>query len=115
MGHDSNGVRFRAKVFVKDGNRFLVPGYWYDTDDLDASPANISLNAMMFAVVLGMEVERDWLEVEADGDGTAQLPNVPYTLVGRQFEHGATDVLLIDGPLFTDLARTALESVRETA
>jgi hypothetical protein len=97
---------FRAKVFRKDGNRFLVPGYWYEEDDPDASPSSLSLSAMMFAVVCKLDVDKDWLELEATG-GVADLPNAPYRIVGPQFEHGAVDVLLISGPLFDEVLAEA--------
>jgi hypothetical protein len=94
---------FRAKVFIsKDGDRFLVPGYWYDADDAEFSSSSLTLNAMMFATVCDCKVAPGWLVVEADAEGRADLPNQPYRLAGRQFAHGAIDVMLIAGPCFDE-------------
>jgi len=86
----------KAKVFNKDGNRFLVPGIWYDTTDTDAEPTEVAFNAMTFGVVLGAEVESDWLDIDPHAD----FPNLPYRIVGPQLAHGAMDVVMIGGPLF---------------
>jgi hypothetical protein len=94
---------FRAKIFIsKDGDRFLVPGFWYDTSDAEFSSSSLMLNAMMFAVVCGCKTAPGWLEVETDADGRADIPNQPYDLIGRQFEHGGIHVMLIGGPVFAE-------------
>jgi hypothetical protein len=90
----------RAKVFVRDGNRFIVPRFWYCDDDEDASPESIICEAMMFAIVTNAKTEPDWLEIPIDDAGRADLLHLPYRLVGQQFAHGACSILLIGGPLF---------------
>lgn len=98
---------FRAKVFIsKDEDRFLVPGYWYDTSDKAFASSSMSLDAMMFAVLCDCKTAPGWLEVEADADGKAALPNQPYDLLGRQFAHGGIHVMLIGGPVFEECWRT---------
>jgi hypothetical protein len=97
---------FRAKIFEsKHGDRFLVPGYWYDTSDPAFASSSLSLDAMMFAVMCDCKTARGWLEVETDATGRASLPNQPYDLIGRQFAHGGISVLLIGGPVFEECWR----------
>lgn len=94
---------FRAKIFIsKDGDRFLVPGYWYDAADPAFASSSMAIDAMMFAVVIGCKAAPGWLEVSTDADGRADLPNQPYDLVGRQFAHGGVSVMLIGGPVFEE-------------
>ena len=94
---------FRAKIFEsKDGDRFLVPGYWYDVDDVEASSTSIMFSALTLCAVCGCKTARGWLEVETDASGIAAIPNQPYNLVGRQFAHGAVPVMLIGGPCFEE-------------
>jgi hypothetical protein len=98
---------FRAKIFIsKDGDRFLVPGYWYDAADPAFASSSMSLDAMMFAVMCGCKTAPGWLEVETDADGRAALPNQPYDMTGRQFAHGGISVLLIGGSVFEECWRT---------
>jgi hypothetical protein len=98
---------FRAKIFTsKDGDRFLVPGYWYDASDPAFASASMSLDAMMFGVVIGCKSAPGWLEVETNADGRADLPNQPYDMIGRQFAHGGIRVMLIGGPVFEECWRT---------
>jgi hypothetical protein len=97
---------YRAKVFIsKDGDRFLVPGYWYDASDPAFPSSSLSLDAMMFGVVCGCKTAPGWLVVETDESGRAALPNQPYDLIGRQFEHGGIHVMLIAGPVFEECWR----------
>lgn len=98
--------QYRAKIFTKDGNRFLVPGYWYDTSDPAFASSSMALDAMMFGVVIGCKAVPGWLEVVTDADGRADIPNQPYNLVGPQFAHGAISVMLIGGPVFTECWNT---------
>jgi hypothetical protein len=93
----------RARVFSKNGNRFLIPGYWCDEDDDNwpgMSITSILCDGMMLGVVCGLDSHQEWLDVEAQPDGTADLVHVPYDMVGAQFAHGGTRILLISGPLF---------------
>lgn len=93
----------RARVFSKDGNRFLVPGYWCDEDDEDwqgMSISSILCDGMMLGVVCGLDSHQEWLDLEPKEDGTADLTYVPYEMIGRVFAHGGTKVMLISGPLF---------------
>lgn len=100
-------TRFNAKVFItKDGDRFLVPGYWYDVDDHEASPSSIMFGAMTLCAVSDLKTAPGWLEVEADQRGVAALPNQPYDLIGPQFAHGGIRVMLIGGPCFEECWRT---------
>jgi hypothetical protein len=93
-----------ARVFSKDGNRFLIPGYWCDEEDENwegMSIASIICDGMMLDVVCGFDSHQDdWLDIEANADGTADLVHIPYDLIGRQFAHGGIRILLIAGPLF---------------
>lgn len=95
----------RARVFVtKDGNRFLIPGYWYSDDDPDLGLGSASaclLDGMMIGVVCGFKSE-EWLEIHSGPDGVGEIAHIPYRMTGRQFAHGAVDVLLIGGPLFDE-------------
>lgn len=98
-------MKIKARVFHKDGNRFLVPGYWCDEGDDDwqgMSISSILCDGMMLGVVCGLDNRQDWLEIETKDDGTADLINIPYRMVGSQFAHGAIDILLISGPLFDE-------------
>ena len=91
---------FNVPVFVKDGNRFVVPGFWWD----DANPKDTSFNVlfevMMFSIAANVTKEIECLTFDAEKDGSMELTNIPYRIVGPQFKHGAVDVLLIGGPLF---------------
>lgn len=91
---------YRAKVFVsKDGNRFLFPGCGY-RDGSELSGAGIIVDSFMIAAVLGCEVEPDWLDIETDAEGKAELIHVPYIITSRAFAHGGVEVMLIGGPAF---------------
>lgn len=101
----------RARVFSKDGNRFLIPGYWCDEGDENwsgMSSTAILCDGMMLGIVCGFDAEQDWLDVPIGENGRAELTNIPYRLIGRQFTHGAIDILLVSGPLFDEA--TARES-----
>lgn len=89
---------YRCRVFEKDGNRFLVPGVWHPADE---SSVDVLCNALMFSCVLGAD-EAEWIDVEVKDDGTADLEHIPTRVAGRQFAHGAMDVLLLSGPLFDE-------------
>jgi hypothetical protein len=95
---------FKAKVFVKDGHRFLVPGVWFE-DGTDAFDAMMS--GMMMAVTLGADQEPDFLTVEARDDGTSELPHVPHFITGRDFAHGGVEVMVLSGPIFDSAKTTA--------
>lgn len=94
-----------ARVFVtKEGNRFLIPGYWYVDDDPDVglgSPSAVLIDGMMMGVVCGFKSE-EWVDIESGSDGVGEIAHIPYRMTGRQFAHGAIDVLLIGGPLFDE-------------
>jgi hypothetical protein len=107
-------MKFRARVFKKDGNHFLIPGYWHPEDDAGwdgMSPLSILCDGMMMSVVCGFDGKEEWRDFEATDDGRADLVNIPYRLVGRQFAHGAIDVLLIGGPLFDEALAKQLDPV----
>lgn len=102
----------RARVFSKDGNRFLVPGFWCNEDDEDwrgMSVSSILCEGMMLGVVCGLDSHQEWMDLETREDGTAELTWVPYEMIGRVFAHGGTRVMLIGGPLF-DEAVAKIES-----
>ena len=95
----------RARVFAKNGNRFLVPGYWYDEDDENwngMSVTSILCDGMMLGIVCGLDNKQEWLDIGTNKDGVADLIHVPCDMVGRQFEHGGIKILLISGPLFDE-------------
>lgn len=49
----------------------------------------------MFAIMAGIEDTREYIDVE-DGQ---EMRNVPVRLCSPGFEHGALDLICIDGPL----------------
>lgn len=95
----------RVRVFERDGNRFLVSGFWYRDDDPDYF--EVMTEAMIFSVVAGCEDKIEWLELEEQSGEVVPVKNVHYRLVGRQFEHGAVDIMLISGPLFDEAVAEA--------
>lgn len=100
--------KFRAKVFVQDGNRFLMPGCWYDVGSDEADPTETILDSMMLSLVCGATLEPEWLEVDTDDEGNFEMDHVEVDLVGRQFAHGAVSVMVIGGPMLEEArARTA--------
>jgi hypothetical protein len=94
---------FRARVFEnKDGNRYLVKGFWYSDDAPEAGMGSMltcMTESMLFSVVIGAK-PTGWLDVEADEAGHGTIEHFPYRLTGRQFANGSVDVMLIGGPLF---------------
>lgn len=103
---------FEAKVFEKDGNRFLIPGVWREANG-EYDHGGTIYNALMFSVVLGVKEEPDWLRIETDSDGRADFIHVPHFIADRGFAHGGMEVLLISGPLF-DEANKAPEVAAST-
>lgn len=101
----------KAKVFEKDGNRFLVPGCWYveGRDEETGDALSAMSNALMLSVVCGANYDEGWMEFSADDEGTADLTHVPHRIVGRQFAHGGIDILLISGPLFDEAINSHAE------
>ncbi len=96
-------MKFRARVFKKDGNQFLIPGYWYTEDDENwqgMSCSQVLCDGMMMSVVCGFDGGEEWKDFEADADGRADLHYVPYRMHSRGFRNGAIDILLFAGPLF---------------
>jgi hypothetical protein len=113
-------MTIRARVFQKDGNRFLIPGYWCDEADENwqgMSVASILCDGMMLGVVCGLDSHQEWLDVESDADGNAALTHIPYQMLGQQFAHGGIDVPLISGPLFDESMKRdpALEQTEHAA
>jgi hypothetical protein len=97
-------MQVRARVYEKDGNRFLITSHWYCDDNPAVglgSYASVAMESMMFSVMCGFKAE-EWIEVTAGEDGKAGLEHYPFDLVGPQFEHGSVPVLLISGPLFDE-------------
>lgn len=91
-----------ARVFEKDGNRFLIPGYWYCDEDASIglhSVSNVIIDGMMVAVCCRFKAD-GWLDVEADEHGRATVPHFLMDCIGPQFAHGGISVWLISGPLF---------------
>jgi hypothetical protein len=96
-------MAMKAKVFEKDGNRFLMPGLWFDEDHIEEGAKtefDILCDALMYSCVLGLKEEPGWLEIKIGENGEGDIPNRPVRLVGPQFAHGAVDVFVISGPLF---------------
>lgn len=91
-----------ARIFTRDGNRFLVPGLWYADGDPacgQGSAAVCLTESLLIGTMAGLKPE-GWLDVELDEAGHGEIPHVAFRLIGRQFAHGAIDLLLIGGPLF---------------
>lgn len=98
-------MTIRARVFSKDGNRFLIPGYWCDegNEDWDGmSISSILCEGMMLGVVAGFDSHQEWMEFEPKPDGTGHIAHFPMDLVGRHLAHGGIKVLVIGGPLFDE-------------
>jgi hypothetical protein len=96
-------MTIRARVFQKDGNRFLVPGYWCDENDDNwqgMSITSILCDGMLFGIVCGFDSHQEWLDIDAAADGKADLVHVPTEMIGGP--RGAIEVLLISGPLFDE-------------
>src|SRR6185295_712163 len=97
-----SSMKFHARIFDKDGNRFIVRGFWYSDDDPEAglgSQLTCMTESMLFAVVMNAKAN-DWIEITADECGHGAIARVPYRIIGPQFAHGAVDIMLISGPLF---------------
>lgn len=105
-------MKVRARVYEKDGNRFLIPGHWYSDDD-DAigmgSASAVMCESMMFSVVCGMKAD-EWLEMEGDNSGLGQLEHYLTDMIGSQFAHGGVTVMLIGGPLFDENHKEAVRT-----
>lgn len=97
-----------ARIFTRDGNRFLVPGLWYADGDPacgQGSAAVCLTESLLIGTMAGLKPE-GWLDVKLDEAGNAPIVHLAYRVPGRQFAHGAIDLLLIGGPLFdAELAR----------
>lgn len=95
-------MKVRARVYVKDENRFLIPGHWYCEDDPDiglGSATNVICDSFMWGAICGLKAD-DWIDLEAGEDGHGTIEHYVYNMDGRQFAHGRVTVLLIGGPLF---------------
>ncbi len=94
---------FRARIFTNDnGDQFIVRGFWYSDDDPEAgmgSHLTCLTESMLMSVVINAK-PTGWADVTADENGHGAIAHFPYRLIGRQFAHGAVDVMLIGGPLF---------------
>ena len=79
---------FHARVFVIDGNRFIIPMFCYSDNDPNADRGGISFNAFAWAMATQAELEKEWLTIpEEEGKGM-MIPSVRGEVTGRQFEHG---------------------------
>lgn len=92
---------YLAKILVKDGNRMIVPGLWYEVRDY-AESTKVLFDTLMYECVLDAKAEPDWLTIETDDEGRADIVHVLYDIIGRQFAHGGITVALIGGPLFDE-------------
>lgn len=88
-----------AVVFEKDGNRFLVSGFWWPKEE---RPASWVIDAMMYAMALGIKHETELLVVDTDERGGLRIPCVHTTMSGPQLMHGSGTVYVISGPLFDE-------------
>lgn len=89
---------YRCKVFERDGNRFLIPGIWHRADDPEGHTEALC-NGLMFSAVLQAS-DDEWIDVEVDENGHADLEHVTGRFTGREFAHGSMDVLVLSGPMF---------------
>lgn len=97
--------KFHARVFKKDGNHFLIPGYWYPEDDENwegMSHSSILCEGMMLSVVCSFDGKEEWMDFEANDAGVADLHYVPFNLCSSGFVNGGIKVLLFAGPLFEE-------------
>ena len=99
---------FKAKVFAKDGNRFLVPGVWFESGSDEF--ADVLWDAMMMAVTMGAEQEPDLLTVETNDDGSTELAHTLAFVAGRGFAHGGVEVMVLSGPIFDSAALPSPEA-----
>jgi hypothetical protein len=96
-------MKMKVRVFERDGNRFIVPGFWTTDDDPNwpgMDHSTLSVESMLFSVVVGCVPKTEWLEVETDEKGHGFVPHIDLDLQGRQFANGAVRVWAISGPLF---------------
>jgi hypothetical protein len=104
-------MKIRARIYEKDGNKFLIPGHWYCDDDPDigmGSGSAVICDSMMWGVVCGLEA-KEWLDLEAGDDGHGMIEHYKMDMIGPQFAHGAVPVLLIGGPLFEENHAEAIQ------
>jgi hypothetical protein len=97
-------MKVRARVYTKDGNRFLIPGHWYCDDDPDigmGSASNVICDSMIWGIVCGMKAD-EWVDLDAGEDGHGTIEHYVYNMDGAQFAHGRVTVFLIGGPMFED-------------
>jgi hypothetical protein len=103
-------MKIRARVYTKDGNRFLIPGHWYCDDDPEigmGSASAVICDSMMWSVVCGLEAI-DWLDLDAGNDGLGTIEHYQMEMRGPQFAQGAVPVMLIGGPLFDENHQEAI-------
>jgi len=88
-----------ARVFEKDGNRFVIPAFCYSKNDELASTFDIIWGANSWAYWTKSTHEKEWLEFDLR-DGITDIPFLTGSVEGSQFLHGDETVYFISGPLF---------------
>ncbi len=97
-------MKVRARVYTKDGNRFIVPGHWYSNDDPDIGLGSMSAvlcESMIWGVVCDLDA-KEWIDLEAGEDGQGTIEHYLLDMVSPKFAHGGVKVLLIGGPMFDE-------------
>lgn len=97
-------MQIRARVYAKDGNRFLIPGHWYCDDDPEiglGSHSAVLCEGMMWSVVCGLK-DDEWIDLTAEEDGHGIIEHYLIQMTNPGFAHGGVNVLLIGGPMFDD-------------
>lgn len=96
-------MSIKAMVFTKDGNKFLIPGFW--TKEGDSDRPSLIIDAMMFCITLGLEREKELLTVETDEKGSSDFPHIVIDLLSPHLAHGGVKVLAFAGPLFDEATK----------
>lgn len=90
----------KARVFEKDGNRFITPMYAGNAESESPYWGQDGIPPQLFAMMANLTDTGEWLEFE---DG-AEIRNRPINLCSPGFAHGAISLICIGGPLLEETA-----------
>ena len=94
-------MKTRAKVLADDkGNRVVFPNFIVNEENPDTTAASVIIvESMMWAILLGMTAEKEWLELD-----TESFQHVRIMVAHPSFRHGGSVGYLIGGPRFDEIA-----------
>lgn len=97
--------KYIAHVFTldQDGSEFIFPIGWYGyfSDDPDAFPASISIEAMGMGIMLGgITWTQNTREFPVKENGAVDITYLPVEVSSPAFLHGAATIYLLSGPAF---------------